>query len=191
MAQDNLEITLDLEPGADEVEEMAIDEDTTSRVKSQATKRKGRGFQGDRTTDYSRDDFSKDTFERVEEEATGRAQRSVEGWIVLVTGVHEEATEEEITEKFAEFGEIKNLHLNLDRRTGYVKGYALVEYETYKEAKSAIDGCNDTDFLGQTVHCDFAFVRGPGGSRSEQAPLKRGGRGNRDRRRSDDDRRRR
>ncbi|KAF9448949.1 RNP containing family member [Macrolepiota fuliginosa MF-IS2] len=127
-----------------------------------AIRRRGRGFQntGDNDTKPSADA----TYDRVESATTGsdtRAARSVEGWIVLVTNVHEEATEEDVQDKFSDFGEIKNLHLNLDRRTGYVKGYALVEYETMAEAQAAIDGASGTPLLEQAVQCDYAFVRPP------------------------------
>jgi RNA-binding protein 8A len=170
-------------------EDAAMEEAVTDRPSlSPAITRKGRGFQNSRDTrDGVRSSADFDKFEAVDTEdtsTTGRAQRSIEGWIVLITGVHEEAGEETIQEKFSEYGDIKNLHLNLDRRTGFVKGYALVEYETFKEAKTAIDATNSTKFYDQTIHVDFAFVRPPGVSDRDGGRDRRGRQSGRGKRRS-------
>lgn len=133
-------------------------------------KTKGRGFKDPMEVDRG-DRYGQ--FESLDSAGGPGPQRSVEGWIVLVTGVHEEAQEDDIHEMFAEFGELKNLHLNLDRRTGFVKGYALIEYENRKEAQAAIDSLHGADLLTQTIGVSWAFSTGPKGARQARRTERR------------------
>lgn len=84
---------------------------------------------------------------------------AVEGWVIFVSNLNEEVTEEEVQDKFADFGKVRDVRLNLDHRTGYVKGYALVEFEEYKAAVEAVEELDGKEWLGNRLALDFCFVK--------------------------------
>jgi len=100
-----------------------------------------------------------DHFQSLDESADGGPVKSIEGYILCVTGISGEAQEEDLIDSFSPHGEIKNIHLNLNRQTGYVMGYAFIEFETLKEARKVIDKMNGTQFLGQQIKVDWAFKK--------------------------------
>jgi len=192
MADVDVQLEMDKEDNTlDEMEDDNQNNKQKSRPKSQIVSKvddsgrreRGRGFKSKDQEREAQERYSgkSSEFDAMVDDEGGNAgpQRSVEGWIVFASGIHEEATEDDVHDKFGEFGEVKNLQLPLDRRTGFVKGYALVEYESKDEADKAIKGLNNTKFMDNAICVDWAFSKGAGGKSRSNNNRGRGGRRNR------------
>ncbi|KAF2072967.1 hypothetical protein CYY_005707 [Polysphondylium violaceum] len=88
----------------------------------------------------------------------GQPLKSVEGYIIFVANIQEEVQEPDIRDVFSEWGQIRNVHLNIDRRTGFTKGYALIEYQSKEEAEDAVKNGNGFELAGQKLDVGFAFI---------------------------------
>ena len=84
---------------------------------------------------------------------------AIGGYIVIVTNLHPETNDDDVTDAFTDFGHITTLHLNLDRRTGYVKGYALLEYAREDEARRAVEEGDGMVVMERQVTVDWALKK--------------------------------
>jgi len=62
-----------------------------------------------------------------------------------------DATEEDLRNLFSEYGEIESLKIIKDQFTERSKGFGFIEMVDEKDAKKAIAGLNDKDFMGKTL----------------------------------------
>lgn len=78
--------------------------------------------------------------------------------------------DEELTETFSPFGEVKSVRIVTDRETGRPRGFAFVEMTTAEEAQAAIDGLDGKEAFGRALKISFAMEKertggGGGGGR--------------------------
>ncbi len=69
------------------------------------------------------------------------------------------ATEDEIREKFEEFGSVMSVNLISDRDTGRPRGFGFVEMENGEEADAAITAIDQTDMDGRKLNVNEARPR--------------------------------
>ena len=61
------------------------------------------------------------------------------------------ATDRDLQELFAEFGEVASARVVMDRETGRAKGFGFVEMRNDSEANKAIESLNGTDMNGRAL----------------------------------------
>ena len=86
-------------------------------------------------------------------------------------------TEAELTEAFAQYGEIVEVRIISDRFTGRSKGIAFVEYTTEEAATAAIEGLNNSTLGDRQIFVSIARPPKPREDRGGYAPRGGGDRG--------------
>lgn len=68
-------------------------------------------------------------------------------------------TEEQLREKFAEYGEVEEVTVVTDRYTGRSRGFGFVTMPNSEEAKAAIEALNSLELDGRPLNVNEARPR--------------------------------
>ncbi|XP_063250936.1 RNA-binding motif protein, X-linked 2-like [Prinia subflava] len=89
----------------------------------------------------------------VPEAASWHAQYRDSAWI-FVGGLHHGLTEGDVICVFSQYGEVVNINLVWDKRTGKSKGFCFLCYEDQRSTILAVDNFNGIKIKGRTIRVD-------------------------------------
>ena len=73
---------------------------------------------------------------------------------IFVGNLPFDITEEQIKDKFAECGEVSNVRMLTDKRTGRFRGIAFVSFVNDDDARNALDNFNGVDLGGRPMRIE-------------------------------------
>jgi len=78
---------------------------------------------------------------------------------VFVGNISWNATEDELTRLFGDFGQVVGFRILQDRETGRPRGMGFCEFTSKEECQQAIDGLNGFEHQGRPLRVDHAKPR--------------------------------
>lgn len=78
---------------------------------------------------------------------------------VYVGNLSYDATEEDLTAVFAEYGSVKRVQIPTDRDTGRMRGFAFVEMGAESEETAVIEALDGAEWMGRTLKVNKARPR--------------------------------
>jgi RNA recognition motif-containing protein len=80
---------------------------------------------------------------------------------IYVGNLSYSATEEDITQVFAEYGNVNRVTVPTDRETGRPRGFAFVEMSNESEETAAIEALDGAEWMGRDLKVNKARPRQP------------------------------
>ncbi|MEM9008705.1 MAG: RNA-binding protein [Cyanobacteria bacterium P01_F01_bin.86] len=84
---------------------------------------------------------------------------------IYVGNLSFQATEDDLRDVFAEYGEVKRISLPIDRDSGRKRGFAFVEMAEESHEDAAIAELDGAEWLGRELRVNKARPRTEGGAR--------------------------
>lgn len=78
---------------------------------------------------------------------------------IYVGNLSYQATQEDVTDVFKEYGGVKRVQLPTDRETGRMRGFGFVEMESDAEEEAAIADLDGAEWMGRTLRVNKARPR--------------------------------